>query len=118
MSHFIPNETKIFVPHEPPWIKKPLKTMLNRKIDFSMTTKNGYKAENKVRLETSRIECQQAVETSELSYLMNLGNNVTIENDEIISLIRKINPNKATGPDGISGQMLLLCDESDIHLFK
>ena len=37
-------------------------------------------------------------------------NYVTIENDEIISLIRKINPNKATGPDDISGQML--CDES------
>ena len=30
---------------------------------------------------------------------------VTIENDEIILLIRKINPNKATGSDGISGQM-------------
>ena len=41
-------------------------------------------------------------------------NYVTIENDEIISLIRKINPNKATGPDGISGQMLLFCDESVI----
>ena len=26
--------------------------------------------------------------------------------------MRKINPNKATGPDGISGQMLLLCDDS------
>ena len=39
---------------------------------------------------------------------------ITIENDEIISLIRKINPNKATGSDGISGQMLLLCDESII----
>ena len=37
-------------------------------------------------------------------------NYVTIENDEIISLIRKINPNKATGRDDISGQML--CDES------
>ena len=37
-----------------------------------------------------------------------------IENDEIISLIRKINPNKATGPGGISGQLLLLCDESVI----
>ena len=35
-------------------------------------------------------------------------------NDEIISLIRKINLNKAIGPDGISGQMLLLCDESVI----
>ena len=38
--------------------------------------------------------------------------NVTIGNDEIISLIRKINPNKATGSDGISGQILLLCDKS------
>ena len=37
--------------------------------------------------------------------------NVTIGYDEIISLIRKINPNKATGFDGISGQMLLLCSE-------
>ena len=39
---------------------------------------------------------------------------VTITNDEIISLIRKINPNKATVSDGIFGQMLLLCDESVI----
>ena len=35
---------------------------------------------------------------------------LTTGNDEIISLIRNINPNKATGSDGISGQMLLLCD--------
>ena len=39
---------------------------------------------------------------------------VTIGNDEIISLIRKINPNNATGSEGISVQMLLLCDESVI----
>ena len=37
-----------------------------------------------------------------------------MENDEIISQIRKINPNKATGSGGISSQMLLLCDESVI----
>ena len=37
---------------------------------------------------------------------------VTIENEEIISLVRKINPNKATGSDGVSGNMLLLCDDS------
>ena len=40
--------------------------------------------------------------------------NITIKDNEIISLIRKINPNKATGSDGIFGQMLLLCDESVI----
>ena len=33
---------------------------------------------------------------------------ISIERDEIISLIRNLNPNKATGSDGISGQMLLL----------
>ena len=39
---------------------------------------------------------------------------ITIENDDIISLIRQINPSKATGSDGISGRMLLLCHESVI----
>ena len=37
-----------------------------------------------------------------------------MENYEIISLIRKINPNKATGSNGIFGQTLLLCDGSVI----
>ena len=37
---------------------------------------------------------------------------IPIENEDIISLIRKLNPNKANGSDGISGQMLLLCDDS------
>ena len=32
----------------------------------------------------------------------------------MISLIRKIIPDKATGSERISGQMLLLCDESVI----
>ena len=36
---------------------------------------------------------------------------ITIGNDEIISLIRKIYPGKATGSDKISGQMLHLCDD-------
>ena len=39
---------------------------------------------------------------------------IPIENEDIISLIRKLNPNKANGSDGISGQMLLLCDDSVI----
>ena len=37
---------------------------------------------------------------------------VTINDDNILSLIRGLNPNKAAGSDGISGQMLLLCDET------
>ena len=43
---------------------------------------------------------------------------LSIGNDEIISLIRNINPNKATSSDGISGQMLLLCDDSVILPLK
>ena len=31
MSNYIPNETKRFVPRDPLWITKPIKTMLNRK---------------------------------------------------------------------------------------
>ena len=45
-------------------------------------------------------------------------NYVTIDNEKIISLIRKINPKKATGSDGISAQMLLLCDETVILPFQ
>ena len=45
-------------------------------------------------------------------------NDVTIRNDEILNLIRKLNPNKATGSDGISGQMLLLCDNSVVLPLK
>ena len=190
MSNFIPNETKKIIPRDPPWITKPLKTMLNRKNRFYKSYKrNGYKEEDKIRLNAFRVECQQKVEMAKLSYLKNLGikindpntsqkvywkiiqrvmnkcrapkipplyvNNVfimisrakaiyfneffsnqckpiinnsvlpvlrfftnkridrvTIENEEIISLVRNINPNKATGSDGISGQMLLLCDDS------
>ena len=190
MSNLIPNETKKFVPRDPPWITKPLKSMLNRKNRlFKNYKKHCYKEEDKVRLEVFRIECQKAVESSKLSYLTNMGNKVnnpatspksywkiinrvmnkcrapkippllinnrfildcrekanlfndffsqqckpiinssvlpipniltekridqlSIGNDEILTLIRNINPNKATGSDGLSGQMLLLCDDS------
>ena len=37
---------------------------------------------------------------------------ISIQNEEIISLIGNLNPSKASGSDGISGQMLLLCDNS------
>ena len=40
--------------------------------------------------------------------------NVAIVDDDILSLIRNLNPNKAMGPDGISSQMLILCDKSVI----
>ena len=43
---------------------------------------------------------------------------IPIQSDEILSTIRNLNPNKATGSDGISGQMLLLCDNSVVIPLK
>ena len=49
MSNYIPNETKIFVPRDPLWITKPIKTMLNRKNRlFKNYKKHRYKDEDKV----------------------------------------------------------------------
>ena len=77
MSHYIPNETKRFIPRDPSWITKPLKTMLNRKNGIYKSYKrHGYKVEDKVRLDAFRSECQQEVERAKLSYLKNLGNKV------------------------------------------
>ena len=77
MSNLIPNEIKKFVPRDPPWITKSLKTMLIRKNRlFKNYKKHRYKEEDKVRLEVFRIECQKAVELAKLSYLTNMGNKV------------------------------------------
>ena len=190
MSNFIPNVIKRFVPLDPPWITKPIKTLLNKKNRLCKNyKKHVYKREDRDRLHTFCMECQQAVESAKLTYLKNLRNKVndpgtsqksywkiinrvmhkcrspkiqplfvnnmfilnyyekaksfndlfskqcrpTINNsvlpplnlltdkkidhislqcDEITSLIRNLNTNKATGSDEISGQMLLLCDNS------
>ena len=77
MSNFVPNETKRFVPRNPPWITKPLKNMLNWKNRLYKSYKrHGYKEEDKARLDEFRTECHQAVEDAKLSYLTNLGNKV------------------------------------------
>ena len=39
-------------------------------------------------------------------------NHITIQSNAIMSFIRNLNPNNATGHDGISGQIFLLCDKS------
>ena len=60
-------------------------------------------------------QCKPVINDSVLPYFSYLTNEkieqIPIENEDIISLIRKLNPNKANGSDGISGQMLLLCDD-------
>ena len=43
---------------------------------------------------------------------------INIHDGKILPLIRNLNPNKATGCDGISGHMLLLCDDSAVLPLK
>ena len=81
VSNFIPIEIKRIVPRDPPWITKPLKTMLNRKNRFFKNYKrHGYKPNDKVRLENVRKECQESVESAKLTYLTNLGNRLNNPN--------------------------------------
>ena len=67
-------------------------------------------------------QCKPIVDSSVLPILYffteKIIDHITVKNDEIISLVRKIIPSKATGSDGISGQMLLLCDDSAILPLK
>ena len=81
MSNFVPNETKRFVPRDPPWINKPLKRMLNRKNRLYKNYKrHGYREEDKAGLDTFRSEYKVAVANAKLSYLTDLGNKVNDPN--------------------------------------
>ena len=118
MSQFIPNETKRFVPRDPPWITKSLKCMLNRKNRlFKNYKKHSYKEEDNVRLHVFRIECQKSVETAKLSYLTNMGNKLGNPGTSEKSFWKIINRvmNKCRAPKIppllISNQFILECRE-------
>ena len=101
MSNFIPNETIKFVPRDPPWITKPIKTLRNRKNRFFKSYKrHAYKIEHKTRLDAFHIECQQAVESAKLAQLTNLGNKVNDSNTTQKSYWKTINRvmNKCRAP--------------------
>ena len=81
IANFIPSERKRIVPRDPPWITKPLKTMLNRKNRlFKNYKRHGYKPEDKVRLDNFRNECQESVKPAKLTYLTNMGNRLNNPN--------------------------------------
>ena len=67
-------------------------------------------------------QCKLIVNSSVLppfSYLTNARFNVVnIREGELLSVLRAINPTKSSGPDEISGRMLLLCDESLVRTLK
>ena len=92
MSNFVPNEIRRFVPRDPPWITKALKSMLKRKNRLYKNYKrHGYKDDNKARLVTFCGECQQAVENVKSTYLTNLGNKVNDPNTSQKSYWKIIN---------------------------
>ena len=76
----------------------------------------NYREKAKLLTDFFSRQCKPVINDSVLpnfSYLTNEKiEQIPIENEDIVSLIRKLNPNKANGSDGISGQMLLLCDDS------
>ena len=81
MLNFIPNEIKLNSLRDTPWITKHLKTLLRKKTRLYKNYKrHGYKADDKIRLDAFRIECQQAVEMTKLSYLTNLGDKLNNPN--------------------------------------
>ena len=83
-----PTETKRFVPRDPPWITKPITTLLNRKNRlYKNYKKHGYKIEDKDRLDTFRSECHQLIEAAKLNYLKNLGNKVNDLSTSLFSLL-------------------------------
>ena len=78
MTSFIPNEIKKCEPRDPPWIDKSLKTLLKKKNRLSYNyQRHGYKEGDKLRLETFRTECEEAVESAKLSHLANLGSKLS-----------------------------------------
>ena len=76
----------------------------------------NYREKAKLLTDFFSQQCKPVINDSVLPYFSYLTNEkieqIPIENEDIISLIRKLNPNKANGSDGISGQMLLLCVDS------
>ena len=98
MSNFIPNETKRFVPRDPPWITKPIKTLLNRKNGlYKNYKKHGYKIVDKERQDTFRVECQHAAETAKLKNLGSKVNDPTTSRKSYWKIINRV-MNKSRAP--------------------
>ena len=74
MSNFVPNEFKTIRPREPEWMTKNIKTLLRKQNkNFRKYKKNGYKNEDKVILERSKLTCQEAISNAKDTHLKTLG---------------------------------------------
>ena len=81
MSNFIPNEIIKVTPKDPPWITKPLKTLLNRQCRlYKNYKKHGYKPEDKIRVDNFNAECMVAISKAKETYLDNIGDQLADPN--------------------------------------
>ena len=81
MSNFIPNETIKITPKDPPWITKPLKTLLNKqKRLYKNFKRHGYKPEDKIRVDDFNADCMIAINKAKETYLANIGNQLADPN--------------------------------------
>ena len=76
----------------------------------------NYREKAKLLTDCFHEQCKPVINDSVLpnfSYLTNEKiEQIPIDNENIVSLIRKLTPNTANGSEGICGQILLLCDDS------
>ena len=81
VSNFVPNETVKITPRDPPWITKPLKTLLNKqKRLYRNFKRHGYKPEDKIRVDNFNADCMIAINNAKETYLGNIGNQLADPN--------------------------------------
>ena len=78
VANFVPNEEKTFRPSEPPWLTKNIKVWLRKhnKI-YQKYKKNGFKDEDKVKVEESKSEINLMILDAKEKYLHSLGAELT-----------------------------------------
>ena len=74
ISNFVPHDVKKFIPRDPKWITKTLKTKLKQKNRlFNNYKKHGFKQEDKIGLDAFRLECQNEIQVAKDNYLKSIG---------------------------------------------
>ena len=70
-------------------------------------------------LTNAKLLCRIVGTLPNFSYLTNARlDNITFTEEDILLLIRNLQPGKANGPDEISACMILLCDDSIVLPLK
>ena len=101
MSNFIPNKTIRVIPNDPPWITQNIKSMLRRQNrQYKNYKKHGFRPEDKLAVDSFRIDCENALLAAKENYLQNIGNRLADPNTSQKSYWQFINKimNKCKAP--------------------